>query len=718
MFELLPNGQVFDQAPIPSASIYIGLAYVGGLAYYLEQVDNWPVLAAYDPTTNQVVRRVPITHSSDGYGTNVTFPFLGRALGESADGTNLVVNSSDINGNDPRMLRIDPLTGRITQYFTLDGHAETAATGMAGEFFLAVSDSPNIRVYNANGTLIRTFATAQSLLSLAAASTTDTTARVTLPPGQTVSQNFGQRSINGTISGKIYDDRNGNGSQDAGEPNRAGVTVYLDLNQNSRLDSAEPTTATDANGRYQLTRVPGDYVVRVVAPAGSEVAANGTSIRLFGTRLSGGSVSIIEMDPLATDKILNEYAAPTPTASNVDYGLAFDGQRLYYVGATVGILYTLNPDTGAVLASMQLPAGAYPGLAVVANKLYALNSAAGTILEIDPSTSSVLRTLDINALNPNYYGNGTTFSLLSTLSESADGTQLVALTTRNSTIWINPATGLITLRFTGDFENGAGAAGERFTSAGNSIRVFNGQNQLIRKSTLAAPTLALAAGMVPERGRKVRVDRASHVVNIDFALPNILELSQPIQLGDGTPQRSVLDRIVLTFDGPMDIDAGAFQVSQRQAGAGGSLVLAPVVTTWTSVALPSGHTQVTLAFSGAHVRPGTAALEDGNYQLQIFGDKLRAAGTSNAFDADGDGIAGGTRTIGTTEADSFFSHYGDTNGDRSVGIAEFGLFRASFGKAAGDAGYSALFDIDGNAAVGISDFGAFRSRFGRRLNFF
>ncbi len=54
----------------------------------------------------------------------------------------------------------------------------------------------------------------------------------------------------GEIRGTTYHDINGNGARDTGEPVLAGWTIYLDLDQDGRLRSNEPSTVTDANGEY------------------------------------------------------------------------------------------------------------------------------------------------------------------------------------------------------------------------------------------------------------------------------------------------------------------------------------------------------------------------------------------------------------------------------------------------------------------------------------
>jgi hypothetical protein len=64
----------------------------------------------------------------------------------------------------------------------------------------------------------------------------------------------------GTVSGKVFRDDNGNGSQDAGEPGIVGVTVSL---------SGVGQTTTDGNGNYSFTaNAPANYTVSATPPAG------------------------------------------------------------------------------------------------------------------------------------------------------------------------------------------------------------------------------------------------------------------------------------------------------------------------------------------------------------------------------------------------------------------------------------------------------------------
>jgi hypothetical protein len=68
------------------------------------------------------------------------------------------------------------------------------------------------------------------------------------------------------------------------------------------------------------------------------------------------------------------------------------------------------------------------------------------------------------------------------------------------------------------------------------------------------------------------------------------------------------------------------------------------------------------------------SLSDGHYQLTILGHRIQGKGTN--LDGGNDHQAGGNFVRGGIEADDFFRLYGDTNGDRLVGISDFGQFRA------------------------------------------
>ncbi len=103
---------------------------------------------------------------------------------------------------------------------------------------------------------------------------------VTLRGGQDLTAlDFGRAQLrDSSISGLVFADSNKNGLREATEHGLAGITVYIDVNNNNVLDAAEPSTVTsvdefytptiDEAGSYSFTHLAqGTYIVRAVVPA-------------------------------------------------------------------------------------------------------------------------------------------------------------------------------------------------------------------------------------------------------------------------------------------------------------------------------------------------------------------------------------------------------------------------------------------------------------------
>ncbi|MHC4098810.1 MAG: GEVED domain-containing protein, partial [Planctomycetota bacterium] len=73
----------------------------------------------------------------------------------------------------------------------------------------------------------------------------------------------------GGISGVKFNDLNGNGFRNGGEPGLAGWEIYLDLNNNGQHDTGEPNAITATDGSYEfLYLAPDTYTVAEVMQAG------------------------------------------------------------------------------------------------------------------------------------------------------------------------------------------------------------------------------------------------------------------------------------------------------------------------------------------------------------------------------------------------------------------------------------------------------------------
>jgi hypothetical protein len=98
--------------------------------------------------------------------------------------------------------------------------------------------------------------------------------------GATISElDFGNQKIEpGGVQGRKWEDLNGDGTRNAGEPGLPGVIIYSDLNFNGVLDDNEPHTRTradlpetdfDEGGLYVLAGLqPGYHKISEVVPAG------------------------------------------------------------------------------------------------------------------------------------------------------------------------------------------------------------------------------------------------------------------------------------------------------------------------------------------------------------------------------------------------------------------------------------------------------------------
>lgn len=77
---------------------------------------------------------------------------------------------------------------------------------------------------------------------------------LTGPAGQRVElvRDAGSQVRGGQIYGVKYNDLDGDGRRDAGEPGQSGWTLFIDANGNGQLDAGERSTVTDAQGRYSF----------------------------------------------------------------------------------------------------------------------------------------------------------------------------------------------------------------------------------------------------------------------------------------------------------------------------------------------------------------------------------------------------------------------------------------------------------------------------------
>jgi hypothetical protein len=170
---------------------------------------------------------------------------------------------------------------------------------------------------------------------------------------------------------------------------------------------------------------------------------------------------------------------------------------------------------------------------------------------------------------------------------------------------------------------------------------------------------------------------------------------ESVVLNDGSAQRSMVNRITVTFGGAVVLDPGAIELRRQDGG---------VVDANIAISLVNGRTVAELTFAGSAFVGGSLA--DGSYTLTVRADHVHDR-WGRELDGDGDGSAGGDRVDGFTRL------FGDADGDGHVDRQDRALFRSAFGQRAGEAGYLWYFDFDGDGAVDGHDNGQFNRRFGR-----
>ncbi|TAE54679.1 MAG: hypothetical protein EAZ87_21690, partial [Nostocales cyanobacterium] len=112
----------------------------------------------------------------------------------------------------------------------------------------------------------------------------------------------------------VYEDKNANGIQNAGDNGISGVTVNL-LDTNGNVIAS---TTTGSNGEYSFTVIPGDYKVQFVQPNGYEV-----------TPRQVGSNSSIDSDGLISDIISLKPGENKITVDSGFYKLASLGDYVF-----------------------------------------------------------------------------------------------------------------------------------------------------------------------------------------------------------------------------------------------------------------------------------------------------------------------------------------------------------------------------------------------------
>ncbi len=168
----------------------------------------------------------------------------------------------DVNGNGIQDMGEPGIAGVTV---TLSGAASASATTNTSGAYLFTGLSAGSYTVTVDGsTLPAGFVATATGQGTAATDNNGSPASVTLATSSSVDLtiDFGYTQARGQIGDFVWNDLNGNGIQDSGEPGLAGITVTLG-------GAASATTTTNASGAYSFTGLfAGSYTVTVGTPSG------------------------------------------------------------------------------------------------------------------------------------------------------------------------------------------------------------------------------------------------------------------------------------------------------------------------------------------------------------------------------------------------------------------------------------------------------------------
>ncbi|HPT36834.1 MAG TPA: SdrD B-like domain-containing protein, partial [Methanothrix sp.] len=161
----------------------------------------------------------------------------------------------DINGDGAKNGLDAPVSAKTVQLFNTTGNLAIAqcTSGADGSYIFSniAPGSYSIRAVATSGW-----------------QTTNSPITLTSLTGSVSNQDLG---LKGTlaISGIKFQDKNGNGQRDTGEPPLSGWTIFNDSNQDGALQSGEISDVTDSQGIYNITNlIPGSNRIAEVSQSG------------------------------------------------------------------------------------------------------------------------------------------------------------------------------------------------------------------------------------------------------------------------------------------------------------------------------------------------------------------------------------------------------------------------------------------------------------------
>ena len=235
-------------------------------------------------------------------------------IGSNLDGRVFTYNSSGTQIDDenyymsavasaPTISSLNPTSGPVGTTVTITG---TNFTGVS-----AVTFNGTQATYTANSST--------QITATVPTGATSGNVQVTTSGGTATSPGtFTVTATGASISGNVFNDVNGNGTQDWATPGCPVGTVFIDTNGNGTYDSGEPSAVTDSSGNYTISGVAaGTYNLDVVIQNGyHEFVSRRALPRVCGRLIqrTGGKRLHLRRDSFSYD-LESSTTTPTRTGS-------------------------------------------------------------------------------------------------------------------------------------------------------------------------------------------------------------------------------------------------------------------------------------------------------------------------------------------------------------------------------------------------------------------
>ncbi len=225
---------------------------------------------------------------------------------------------TDLNGNGQFDTGDQGVAGR-TVFLDVDGSGAPDATNPS-------TTTDSLGKFSFTGVAAGSYTVREVLPANVSLSTP--TQSITVTAGQTTSGvNLGEFP---SIVGTVFADANGNGALDTTETGVAGRTVFLDIDGSGTPDASNPSTTTDATGRYWFSGIAaGTYNVREVVASGVQLT---TAAVQSATVTLGHAASSINFGETATS---SQGSISGQVFEDVDVNGQLDGDEPGLAGRTV-----------------------------------------------------------------------------------------------------------------------------------------------------------------------------------------------------------------------------------------------------------------------------------------------------------------------------------------------------------------------------------------------